>query len=111
MYIRNTPYDRINRGAAIPELKLKNSPSLFDYISDNVKRVDDRLEVKEATERQPRPTEDISPLPEDKIAEMRREKIEASLESGEPVTGISYDDLLRYYIDKRNRKTLGEIIK
>lgn len=97
MLIRNTPYHTVkcqNRSAR--KLQLERSPSLFDYISGNVK-----LTAAKPVDNMFRNTTDVILISEETLAKMRNEYIETSLNSGEPMAGISYDDFVRYLVDKQ----------
>lgn len=101
MYIGNTSYHVIkhsNYKASRPDLE--RSPTLFDYISDNVKLVDGKLEIKDPLEKNIKKPEDVLLISDETLTELRNKYIEISLESGEPMQGVSYDEFVDYYFDK-----------
>lgn len=102
MYIRNTPYDGINRGSNIvKKSELKSSPTIFDYINGDVELVDGRLEVKKVSNKILYNTKDAIVISEETLKKLRNEYIGRSLESGEPMEGVCYDDFVDYYRDKQ----------
>lgn len=97
MLIRNTPYHTVkcqNRSAR--KLQLEKTPSLFDYISGNVK-----LTAAKSADKTFCNTTDVILISEETLSKMRNEYIETSLNSGEPMAGVGYDDFVRYLVDKQ----------
>lgn len=101
MYVRNTPYDRINRGSDIvKKSELKSSPTIFDYINGDVEVVNGELEVKKVSDKILYNAKDAVVISEETLKKARNEYIEKSLESGEPMKGISYNDFVEFYREK-----------
>lgn len=111
MYIRNTPYDRINRGAPIPELKLKDSPTIFDYIGNDITIENGKPLMKTSLEKLLYPTKDVIVVSEESLKEMRNKYIEESMESGEPMKGVSYDDFVDYLVDKQGFRSSDDYMQ
>ncbi|MCX4357647.1 MAG: hypothetical protein OSJ43_15755 [Oscillospiraceae bacterium] len=112
MLIRNTPYYKMNRqNRSVQKMQLERSPSLFDYISGNVKLIDGKLEAKKSADKMLRNTTDVILISEETLTKMRNEYIEASLNSGEPMTGVSYDDFVRYYVDKQGFRSSDDYMQ
>lgn len=101
MIIRNSTYYAANRNnRLVPKLQLKRSPTLFDYINKNVGLVHRKSETKVFAGTKLHNTEDVIIISDETLTKLRNEYIEKSLESGEPMEGVSYDDFVQYYRDK-----------
>lgn len=102
MLVKNSPYYTVNRSnRLVPKLQLERSPSLFDYIRGNVGLVHKISEEKASTESLSHNTEDVLIISDETLTKLRNEYIEKSLESGEPMEGVTYDDFVQYYRDKQ----------
>lgn len=102
MLVKNSPYYTVNRNnRLVPKLQLERSPSLFDYIRGNVGLVHKISEEKASTESLSHNTEDVLIISDETLTKLRNEYIEKSLESGEPMEGVTYDDFVQYYRDKQ----------
>ena len=102
MNISNTPYGifKQNRGT-VQKQELKQAPNIFDYMRGNVEFVERKPETKKPAQRPDNNTKDVVVISDQTLTKLRNEYIEATLESGEPLEGISYDDFVWYYIDKQ----------
>ena len=102
MNISNTPYGAFkqNRGI-VKKQEIKPAPNIFDYMRGNVEFVESKPETKKPAQRPDNNTKDVVVISDQTLTKLRNEYIEATLESGEPLEGISYDDFVWYYIDKQ----------
>lgn len=102
MTVRNSPYYVINRNTrTVPRLHCKHSPSVFDYISKNLGLVNGLLDNKSSTISIENGKTDVVVISDQTLTKLRNEYIEVSLESGEPMDGITYDEFVQYYQDKQ----------
>ncbi len=112
MIIRNSPYYAANRNnRLVARLRLERSPTLFDYISKNVGLVHRKSEAKVLAGTKLHNTEDVIMISDETLTKLRNEYIEKSLESGEPMEGVSYDDFVRYYVDKQGFRSSDDYMQ
>lgn len=100
MYIGNTSYHVYTKNNKIENPFKERTPTLFDFISDNVKVVDGKIKVKDGLEKNIKNTKDVVLIPDDALKERRNMYIENSLKNGEPMKDISFDEFVFYYFDK-----------
>ena len=102
MIIKNSPYYAANRNKRlVANRKLERPLTLFDYIGKNVRTIQRKTEINALAGIKLRNTEDVIIISDETLTKLRNEYIERSLDSGEPLQGISYDDFVRYYVDKQ----------
>lgn len=69
MYIGNTSYHVYTKNNKIENPFKERTPTLFDFISDNVKVVDGKIKVKDGLEKNIKNTKDVVLIPDDALIE------------------------------------------
>lgn len=110
-YIQNSYYAKILKKNEYTYLKREQPTNIFEAMLAHEKGIVRVSKMKcthtESVEMHA-DTFEISPETE---MRMRNEYIKASLESGEPMTGVSYDDFVRYYVDKQGFRSSDDYMQ